>query len=300
MKKITPTTWYILLAVLALLALLVLAASLNTLQFREGKPLPMGRVAPDLLQGSDSNGLGWMLAVLRGMLILMWVLVPFYVIYLIISKEARKRLLRDILLMLPILIMLYLLSNGMNERKEEEDSGNMFGNQAFPEQEFQPREPVTLPEFQPPAPWVTTLTSLVLAVATVALVSFAVFIIWRRRHKKEDAPLRKIEMEAQEAIDSLDAGGDLREVIQRCYLQMVVAMREYRMIQRNQDVTPHEFEQVLARQGLPFEPVHELTDLFERVRYGGYQPGRPEEMVAKSSLSAIISACKRISTRIKP
>ena len=58
-------------------------------------------------------------------------------------------------------------------------------------------------------------------------------------------------------------------------------------------MTPHEFERILQERGLPRGPVHDLTQLFEQVRYGGYNPGRQEERVAVSSLSAIVTACQR-------
>ncbi len=38
-------------------------------------------------------------------------------------------------------------------------------------------------------------------------------------------------------------------------------------------MTPHEFEQQLQRAGLPAEPVHDLTHLFEEARYGGAGDG---------------------------
>ncbi|MBE0695871.1 MAG: DUF4129 domain-containing protein [Anaerolineaceae bacterium] len=299
MKKITPHTWTILFAVIALAALLILAASLNTLQFRDGKPLPFSRLAPDLQGGGNSDFMSGIMVFFRGLMIFMWVLLPIYLIYLIVSKEARKRLLRDMALLLPILILLYFITNNINNQKPSNEDTSQLGMKLPNEGLIQP-ESVTLPEFQPPPPWVTTVTSLILATVTVVLISAAVYMIWKRTRAKESSPLQRIEMEAREAIDSLEGGGDLREVIQRCYLQMVIAMREYRMINRQQDMTPHEFEQVLAGHGLPDAPVHQLTVLFEQVRYGAYNPGRQEERAAISSLNAIISACQRIATRAKP
>jgi hypothetical protein len=144
---------------------------------------------------------------------------------------------------------------------------------------------------------VTTVTSIVLAVVTVLVVFFVVRAIWRRARRREDEPLRRIERRAQEAIQSIEAGGDLREVIQRCYMQMLQAVSEYRLIDREQSMTPHEFELLLEHRGLSIEAVRDLTALFERVRYGAEQPGRREEREAIASLSAIVSACQRSSPR---
>jgi hypothetical protein len=58
-------------------------------------------------------------------------------------------------------------------------------------------------------------------------------------------------------------------------------------------MTPSEFEQALQGKGLPREPVHQLTHLFEEVRYGARQVGEREERQAIDSLSAIVAACTR-------
>ena len=298
-KNLPSNTWTILLAVIALAALTLLAASLSTLRFAEGKPLPVNNLAPNLTQSGDSSDLmRHFLVVFRVMMIFMWILLPFYIIYLIISKEARKKLLRDIALFLPILVLLYFLSNSLSGQKAAQDLAGKFGMDTPKEGESQ-KEASPLPEFQPPPPWVTTVASLILATATVILVFAIVWIIWRRARRKEDEPLRRIEIQAREAIDSLEAGGDLREVILRCYMQMIIALRDYRLINREQNMTPHEFEQLLERRGLPNEPVRQLTELFERVRYGAHSPGRQEESVAIASLSAIVSACQRSAFRVR-
>jgi hypothetical protein len=129
------------------------------------------------------------------------------------------------------------------------------------------------------------------------MIGGAVFLVWRRSRRKEETPLFRIEREARSAIQSIEAGGDLREVIVRCYLQMIDALREYRAINRDQAMTPQEFQHLLENKGMPGEPVRNLTNLFERVRYGAHSPGEQEERVAIDSLSAIIRACERTSKR---
>jgi hypothetical protein len=78
---------------------------------------------------------------------------------------------------------------------------------------------------------------------------------------------------------------------------MIIVLRDYRLIHRDQDMTPHEFEQMLEHHGLPREPIRQLTELFERVRYGAYSPDRSEEHIAISSLSAIVRACQSSTSR---
>ncbi len=296
MKKIPSSTWTILIALLVLTGLFLLASSLGSIRFSEGKLLPVSNLAPSFGQGNDSSDtVSAFLAVFRVVMIIMWILLPIYVIYLFLSKEARKRLLRDIAMILPFLVLLYFLSNNIANRDGDQNLLGNLGLEAAEEGVSQEAPP--LPEFQPPPPWVTTVATIILATATVIAVAAIVWIIWRRTRKKEDGPLHRIEQQAREAIDLIESGGDLRDVILRCYMQMIIALRDYRMIDRERDMTPHEFGQLLEKRGLPNEPVRQLTELFERVRYGAYNPGREEERAAIASLSAIVSACQRYASR---
>lgn len=294
MNKISPRIWTIILAALVMMALLLLASSLNALEFADGKPLPFQQMAPPLTDPGEGTNLGRIFMVIfRIALILFWILLPFYVIYLIISKEARKRFLRDVMTLLPILLLLYwVTSNEFVQKQGQELTGRLGLNSA--QEEGLVEQPPPMPAFQPPPDWVTTVTSLTLAVVITAIVVVLVFTIWRRTRQKKEEPLQQIERQAQDALDALAAGGNLREVIQRCYFQMIEALQKYRNIQRDRDVTPHEFELLLQRRGLPPEPVHQLTVLFEQVRYGAHNPGQQDERLAINSLSAIVTACRRV------
>lgn len=246
--------------------------------------------------GGDVGGEGLLTAIFRGMMVVAWILLPIFVIYLIISKEARKRFLRDILIMLPILAMLYWFSNQVTDQEASEESLGSF-NLGEMEMAGETSAPPAMPEFQAPPEWISTVASVVLAVVIIAIIGGVIFAIWRRSREKDDVPLRRIEFKAREALASIETGGDLSEVIQRCYLQMVEALRETMNIYRARDVTPSEFEATLVKRGLPREAVHQLTQLFEQVRYGGQRPGPAEERAAINSLSAIVSACERSQER---
>jgi hypothetical protein len=289
--------WTIILAVFALSALALLASSLNTLELRDGRPLPLSVMKPDLGAGGDAPS--WMNAFMgafRVFMIFMWVMVPFYIIYLIISKEARKRLLRDILMVMPILLILYFISNSQAGENTLEDISGRFGMQDAEEMQGNLDVP-PLPEFQPPPPWVSTAASIALAVVLAALITISVIFIWRRARIKEDRSLIDIQSTARQALASIETGSDLSEVIQRCYLQMVQTLRETMGINRLKDMTPHEFEVVLEKRGLPREPVSQLTQLFEQVRYGHERPGPAEQRKAINCLTSIVSACERLKER---
>lgn len=297
--KLPSRYWVLIIGSLALLALIALAASIDLLQLEPGVPLSIERLNPLSSMPTPTNNVAdWILTAFRILMILFWVMLPFYIVYLIISKEARKRFLRDMAMMLPILLLLYFLTNSNMGQQAGQEMEGRFG---FGEEETTGEvvEPPQLPEFQPPPAWVTTVTSITLALL-ITLIGVAVgYGVWRRAQDRERdrVPLKRIEQQAQDALAAIRAGGDLRETILRCYLDMLQTVEEYKNISRSRDVTPHEFENVLARRGLPREPIHQLTELFEQVRYGGFAPGRAEERAAVAALSAIVSACQRTRDR---
>jgi type II secretory pathway pseudopilin PulG len=135
------------------------------------------------------------------------------------------------------------------------------------------------------------IASVLVALVVVGFLALVVWLVWRSR-RQQDSTLERIAQEVQFALDELQAGGDLRNVVIRCYSEMVQALREQRGILRNVYLTPREFEDTLHGLGFPPEPVHQLTHLFEAVRYGHKPITRREELVAKDSLTAILDACR--------
>jgi hypothetical protein len=102
--------------------------------------------------------------------------------------------------------------------------------------------------------------------------------------------LEQISLEALASLEELRMGGDLRSVIMRCYYDMGRIISEKRGAEREESMTPREFENRLIALGLPRQPVVDLTRLFEEVRYGAAHPSRREEHRAVQSLTAIVSA----------
>ncbi len=273
--------------------MLVLAAALAELQMAPGKSLPLSLLKPDIQTNSTTGAsTDSLVALMRVLFIIGWALIPFYVIYLIISPEARKRFIRDILTLLPIAIILwFFLKEPAGDRMVQNFEFNL--PQDVPTQV--PSEQV-MPQFTAnPPDWVVTATTVGLALLATAIFLGIIYFIWRaRRERRKERPLQRMADDAQAAINAIRAGGDLRDVIIRCYTDMNKALSEYRNIIRGRGMTPHEFELLLQERGLPMEPIHQLTMLFEQVRYGAYKPGRQEERIALSSLTAIVSACRRV------
>jgi hypothetical protein len=61
-------------------------------------------------------------------------------------------------------------------------------------------------------------------------------------------------------------------------------------LQRQEAMTPREFELLLAGAGLRDDHIGQLTRLFERVRYGGAAASERDEQEARACLSAIVQA----------
>jgi hypothetical protein len=95
-------------------------------------------------------------------------------------------------------------------------------------------------------------------------------------------------LEAEKAWRELKAGLGLKDVIIKCYRQMSLALAEEQGIERKDSMTAREFESFLEAAGVPRNPVHQLTQLFEAARYGNWQPNPTDEQKAIHCLEAIV------------
>lgn len=250
-------------------------------------------LAPEVGAASAPGDLSQIILVIfRVVMILFWVILPLYLIVILINKDARKSFLRGMAFLVPVLIFLYFLSNQKPSQDVAKDfSPRLYGGQNMDTLQITPAPPA--PDFVPPPAWVTTAVVVGIAVAIAVITAGVLFFFWRRSKNQQKDALSVVRREAQAALEDIQAGFDLRDAILRCYSQMVQALREFRGIDREQGMTPHEFEAFLQKRGLPAAPIHELTLLFEKVRYGGEKPGVQDEQTAIRSLTAIIQACQR-------
>jgi hypothetical protein len=95
-------------------------------------------------------------------------------------------------------------------------------------------------------------------------------------------------LEAEKAWQALKIGLDLKDVIIKCYRQMSLALEQERGLEREDFMTTREFENILGAAGVPHDPIHQLTQLFEAVRYGNWQPNPLDEQKALQCLEAIM------------
>jgi hypothetical protein len=281
--------WTGLLLVAALTALVLLSAGLSDVQLPPGRPFPLGWLLSfetDLAIESSGQGASWLVQILRVVFTLAIIMLPFSLVYVIVSPTARKRVLRDIGVYATLAFVLYSLVRAGAERQPSPQgpSGapgalNLSG--------------VGAPAFSPsPPPWLITAVSLGLVLSLMLLIGSIAWLLWRRTAEPEDV-LAPLAQEAQTALDDLRAGGDVRDTVMRCYVEMSRTVADTRGVRRQLAVTPREFEGQLERAGLPGPQVRRLTRLFEDVRYGSLQPGDAEMQEAVACLTAIVDACRR-------
>jgi hypothetical protein len=139
---------------------------------------------------------------------------------------------------------------------------------------------------QPPSELI--LLVLIAFIIVVGLLVLKVSGIWL----KGPGTTKQILHEAESALNEIKSGENLRNVIFRCYLQMTHAIQEERKIERNYNMTVREFEDWLEEKGFPIVPIHQLTHLFEKARYGTQLTVQEDEKLAVESLGEIIRFCR--------
>jgi hypothetical protein len=144
-----------------------------------------------------------------------------------------------------------------------------------------PGPPVTSP-LEPVSPLLLWLVGIGLLVTGI-LIAMWIF----RSPTNRTTTMDIVGLEAEKAWQELKAGLGLKDVIIKCYRQMSLALAEERGIERKESMTVREFENLLEAAGVPYDPVHQLTQLFEMVRYGHWQPNPIDEEKAIHCLEAI-------------
>lgn len=273
----------IVLASLGVFMLVLLAASLQSLELKPGQVFfnDRGNESDFFLEfkhlvdsaGSLSLGEALMLAV--GFLVL------FVLMLAMLSPEARKRVLLTILRVgLTGWAILYALNKFRPEGifDVESPAATLEGAPAVID---------TPPPYIPPVvpPWVNYLVSF-LVVLFFAGIGFWLYRLLRPPRRSFQTLARA----ARSALKDLSEGRDWDDAVIRCYARMSEALDQERGLHRQQAMTPQEFASRLEQAGLPSDPVQRLTRLFEKARYGGQKSSRAEVNEAVTCLTAILHA----------
>jgi len=271
---------------------MVLAMGLPGLELFHGQPFSLGQGQPEASSGISTllGGGDFVVWILRGVIAMMIIILPFYIIFSLLTPKGRRRLIADLVL----LALLFLVSEFLRKlpRKENTDLQNRISGVPQNLEKLLNSNPTTSFSAAPPQ-W---LTLVVIVVVSLIMGVFVIGSIWffQRRSRSQKTSLAKLAKEAQKAIDSLQTGSDFSLTIVRCYQEMMRVVKEEKGIARRTSMTPREFEDHLVREGFPQKPIVTLTRLFEQVRYGSIPVGTQEEKMALLCLTDIVNACQSI------
>ncbi len=280
MNESRRKTVALLMGIIGLAALLLLAAGLPQIRFHDSLPLPglqpaapSGAYTP--IPGSDTFMIIFMIIVL--------VMLPVSILVLLMSPEGRRRLFAQAIQMTLLLTFAWLASQSLAAKEPEPAEPPAAGAVGASEEISEP--PKASPE------WLAWLLSL--GAAGILLAGgYQVWLRWQSRSLLQ-TPLEDLANSAAQALSDLREGKELKEVILRCYQQMVEIAAAEKQLPRPDFVTPGEFIEVLQSSGLPPAAVAKLTHLFEFARYSMHPASPEQNEEAVACLEAIAQTLQR-------
>jgi hypothetical protein len=275
----------------ALILLFILAAGLNAVELKPGELFDIRKAAPISGIGAVGPESDLWLLFLRGIVTLAAILLPFYIIYMLLDPRRRKRLLAQLISYGLFILAMIMLQNYLASRQTKDQDQPTPAVPANMAQNSGPQgSPVSFDA--KPSDAAVTVTGIIIGVLGVGILALGWWMLVGKR-KPPVKILEKVAQEAEETLDSLLSGKDLRETILMCYRRMTEIAVKNRGIPREASVTPHEFEQTLVEKGLPSTSVHELTHIFEDIRYGDFKADEDGRRRATLALRTIIAACRK-------
>ena len=286
------------LGLLSIAAAILLSASVPHLNLRPGVPFwqilqfligefQMGIAGPI---SSPPPGGQLILDLYRIIFTIALVFFPVAVILILLSPELRRRVLRTAL----TLAVLFAAVSAVLSRQMQQQQG-IEGNTLNPlpiAGSLAAESPID-ESFSPEriSPWIARALSLLAAMLIAGATAGIIRAVHRSRAKART--LHQIAAHARTAIADISQGGDLRNIIIRCYADMNQVVRERRGLLRERSVTAREFTDHLLHANLPQDAVVALTRLFEKARYSAATTVSSEDQqIAIASLEAIIKACE--------
>jgi hypothetical protein len=279
--------------IFAFLLMVVLVVSLPVVQMEKGQVFSLEEPVQSVTGGSQTlYDFGWLFTAMQGLQVVILILAFAYLVISIFDKNARRRLLKDLLRIVVLFILLQLFVNNWQESLEQGEFETQPSGLLDPSELS--GEIVAPSIFEAnPQPWMFPLIAVIAAVV-LALITFGVLLLLTRRFRVEQPRYLNIANNAQKALDEIkEDRSEFSDVIIRCYAEMSQTLADEKDIQRSKAMTTHEFEQDLLSRGFPARPVQQLTKLFEQVRYGHQQTSDNEKHVAMQALSDIIVFCRR-------
>lgn len=223
----------------------------------------------------------------RWILLLFLVPVILFVLILIFIPNARRRVLRNIVIMIFWAALLYYIYT----RESTQPTDLEFASSDSITNDLPNISQTPLPPVSSDSPsWLVYL----IGFGVILLILGAIYFFYQRK-RTDEQDLDLLVEEAQSTLVEIQSGVDLRNAILHCYYEMSSILQRERGIQRKVWMTPREFENRLVSSGLPKGPVKNLTHLFEFVRYGAVEPNEEQENQAIECLDAIVQSSGKAS-----
>ena len=261
---------------LLILSTVVIAVNLPQLEFQPGMPLPRLQHGQLVLPVEENRFVS--VSSIKFLLILIGIfltLATLYTVYQLFRGIDWK-------------LVLYVLRYGMF-------AAVVVGCLVFLVMLFPESEPYTPVEIVIPTPVpvaespVEAAPPSLLWLAGAGLLLLSVIALTQVfTRTRQPAPVDLVTWEAEKARRALQTGAVLKDVVINCYFQMGQVLKQQRGIERDDFMTTGEFEMLLKEAGIPHEPIHQLTQLFDAVRYGNWQPNPADEQMAIRCLDAIV------------
>ena len=261
---------------LAASLMILIAAALPQLELKPGIPLPKweGNAGPPPIESQPDMSISFS-TFSKALLEVVGILVLVYTVYKFLKGVPWKEILGPALLMALLtvvaVIILFALTN--------------------PHITSEPLAPQVLPpELKREGPPLGSPPAILVWLVWIGLgVMIVVLGIWASNRRTQNLRAGvSVEIEAERAMQALKKGLDFKNVIVQCYRQMSAALQKEQGIELGDTMTAREFEHLLEAKGLPRDPVHQLTQLFEAARYSLRQFTPVDEHKAFDCLSAIV------------
>ncbi len=279
-------------SILALFSLVFLSAGLNNLQFA---PPLSGNFGGETVQPADENLAQAVRGFEKSPLWKQGLWVGGFFLVLLLSlifmpAEFRKAFLTRLFWLIIFAIIVFAFVKPSDSEPQislpEENLGSAYDLETGEDIVGTPPTVYEEPEIAP-------IWGYLISFAIVLIAAFLFWRLWRiwdNSRQTEEFPQKKLQRIIQSSLDDLTEGAALADIVIRSYLQMGEVVNERRGIARDVEMTPHEFAERLTSAGLPEKPVHELTLLFERVRYSPHIADEHERALAVASLEEIAAS----------
>ena len=276
--------------VLITLGMLLLATSLSELDFQPGMAIPGAETTQTSanVTAHDSHTQAIKIRLFLQLPLLLFFTVMVIVLLKNLIKKANSKRILKFSGILAAVICAFLLLNQIEFTLKSSAAGDSQRIDILPSFNYE-----IAPIGEPPE----NLFLFVMAALVLVAVILIIWVLYQTANRSTKKDL--LASEADAALKAIDNGEEFRNVIIRCYVQMAKIAKEEQGIEREDFTTPREFENLLASNGIPIPPIHQLTHLFERVRYGKKTTDLQDEQAARECLSAIQISCKSRNRTIK-